>query len=85
MGGAVGQQRGGEDGLDHRGSGALGAPSWDSARLGASGARRVSVPGAYLAPCSGWNGNTYSVDIRAMKGNTVLGEIRLKLGFSRSS
>lgn len=36
--------------------------------------------GAYLPPCSGGQGNSYTVTVRAMDGATVLGETKLALG-----
>ncbi|MFT7004640.1 MAG: hypothetical protein ACJAWW_002004 [Sulfurimonas sp.] len=38
------------------------------------------TPGAYLAPCSGGKGNTYSVLIKAMNGEEVLDTTSLTLG-----
>jgi hypothetical protein len=38
------------------------------------------APGAYLAPCSGGKGNTYSVLIKAMNGEEVLDTTSLTLG-----
>ena len=38
------------------------------------------VPGAYLAPCSGGKGNTYSVIIKAVNGDKTLAKTSLTLG-----
>lgn len=38
------------------------------------------TPGAYLAPCSGGKGNTYSVLIKAMDGDKILDATSLTLG-----
>ena len=38
------------------------------------------TPGAYLAPCSGGKGNTYSVVIKAMHKNQILDATSLTLG-----
>jgi hypothetical protein len=38
------------------------------------------TPGAYLAPCSGGKGNTYSVIIKAMKNTKVLSTTSLTMG-----
>jgi len=36
--------------------------------------------GAYLPPCSGWNGNKYTAKLKAMGGGKILAEGFIKLG-----
>ena len=38
------------------------------------------TPGAYLAPCSGWNGNWYSAHVKALGSGGTLAEGNIKLG-----